>query len=137
MRRFVLTAALLLCAWAGAAPTSLPPSPTRWVTDSDCVATVLNVTVATSVTTFQQLTAALEGAGLTSASRKYMVAWDDGDATGAFCGLGESMPDSSVGSLNKNETQAAGAMFAAVEPNCWTAFVAGHEIMHTLGITSS
>lgn len=34
MRRFVLTAALLLCAWAGAAPTSLPPSPTRWVTDS-------------------------------------------------------------------------------------------------------
>jgi hypothetical protein len=105
----------------------------RWVTDSNCVATVLNVTVATSVTTFQQLTAALEGAGLTPNTRKYMVAWDDGDATGAFCGLGESMPDSSAGSGNKNETQVLGAMFAAVEPSCWTAPIAGHEIMHTLG----
>jgi uncharacterized protein len=34
VRRFVLTTALLLCAWAGAAQTSLPPAPTRWVTDS-------------------------------------------------------------------------------------------------------
>jgi hypothetical protein len=105
----------------------------RFVTDSSCVATVLNISVATTVTTFSQLVTALQGAGLTASNRKYVVAWDDGDATGAFCGLGETMPDSTVGSGNQNETQPIGAMFAALERSCWTRFVASHELMHTFG----
>ena len=105
----------------------------RWVHDSNCVATVLNITVATTVTTFSDLVSALQAQGLTATNRKYLIAWDDGDATGAFCGLGETMPDSTAGATNQNETQPIGAMFAAAEPNCWTTTVAAHELMHTLG----
>ena len=105
----------------------------RWVTDGSCAPTVLNITVASTVTTFSDLMSALEAQHLTSKDRKYLVAWDDSDTTDSFCGLGESMPDSSAGATNRNETQPLGAMFAAVQPSCWTASVAAHEIMHTLG----
>lgn len=105
----------------------------RWVTDRSCNPTVLNITVGTSVTTFSQLIDALEGKGLTSRSRKYLVAWDDSDATDAFCGLGMSMPDATAGPTNGNETQPIGPLIAAMQPSCWTGPVAAHEVMHTLG----
>jgi hypothetical protein len=105
----------------------------RWVTDRSCNPTVLNIKVASSVTTFSQLIAALEAQNLTSRSRKYLVAWDDSDATDSFCGLGMSMPDATAGPTNRNETQPIGPMIAAMQPSCWTGPVAAHEIMHTLG----
>lgn len=105
----------------------------RWVVDQTCTPTVRNVVVADGVTTFPQLVDALEAQDLTSRDRKYLVAWDDSDTTDAFCGLGQSIPDSSPGLRNGNETQPLGAMFAAVQPSCWTGSVAAHEIMHTLG----
>ncbi|MCB1031856.1 MAG: fibronectin type III domain-containing protein, partial [Acidimicrobiales bacterium] len=74
-----------------------------------------------------------EAKGLTSKTRKFVVAWDDTDSVDSFCGLGNSIPDTTPGSSNLNEAQTFGAMFAAVEPQCWTADVAAHEMMHTLG----
>jgi hypothetical protein len=105
----------------------------RWVTDQTCSPTVLNITVANSVTTFPQLMDALEAQNLTSRNRKYLVAWDDSDTTDSFCGLGQSMPDDTAGPTNRNETQTLGPMIAALQPTCWTGAVAAHEIMHTLG----
>jgi hypothetical protein len=109
----------------------------RWVTDSDCAPTVLDITVGNTVTTFPQIVDALEAQRLTSPSRKYLVAWDDADTTDPFCGLGQSMPDATAGPTNANETQPIGPMFAAVQPTCWTGAVAAHEIMHTLGAVQS
>ena len=105
----------------------------RWVTDSSCVPTVLHVTVPNDVTDFSALVSALQDEGYKGVDRKYLVAWDDGDSTAAFCGLGETMPYDTPGSTNPNETQPLGAMFAAIEPNCWRPSVAAHEVMHTLG----
>ncbi len=105
----------------------------RWAHDASCVPTVLVLTVANTVTDFSGLVSALEAQGLTSSSRKYLVAWDDGDATASFCGLGQTMPDSKAGPTNNNETQPIGALFAALEPDCWSTYVAAHELMHTLG----
>jgi hypothetical protein len=109
----------------------------RWVTDVNCSATVLNVTVGSTVTSFSQLVDALAAANLTSTSRKYLVAWDDSDTSDSFCGLGEVYPDATAGPTNRNETQPMGAMFAAVQPACWTGSVAAHEVMHTLGAVQS
>ena len=108
----------------------------RWVTDSSCSPTVLKVTLASTVTTFDQLLAALKassGPNLTDVSRKYLVAWDDGDATDHYCGLSETMPDSKAGPTNANETQPLGAMFATAETGCWTGPLLTHELMHSLG----
>jgi hypothetical protein len=105
----------------------------RWAVNSACSPTVLNTTVANDVTTFAQLVDALEAQNLTSDTRKYLVAWDDSDTTDAFCGLGQLIPDNRAGPTNYNETQPLGAMFAAVQPSCWTGLVAAHEILHTLG----
>jgi hypothetical protein len=105
----------------------------RWVTDPSCNPTVLNITVGSTVSTFAQLVDALEAKGLTSRTRKYLVAWDDSDGTEPFCGLGQYMPDATAGPTNANETQPIGGLFAAVQPQCWTSAVAAHELMHTLG----
>jgi hypothetical protein len=109
----------------------------RWVTDGNCNPTVVNITVANTVTTFAGLVDALEAKSLTSRTRKYLVAWDDSDTTDSFCGLGQLMPDSAAGATNANETQPLGAMFAAVQPSCWVSAVAAHEVMHTLGAVQS
>lgn len=105
----------------------------RWAVDRTCTPTVVNVVVGNDVTTFAALVDALEAKGLTSRLRKYVVAWDDSDTTDSFCGLGEWMTDDTAGPTNRNETQPIGAMFAAVQPSCWTGSVVAHEIMHTLG----
>ena len=105
----------------------------RWVHDSSCTAVVLDEVVPDTVASFAGLVGALQQKGLTSTSRKYLVAWDDAQTAGAFCGLGQLMPDSSPGLNNESETQPTGALFAAVQPVCWTPSVAAHEVMHTLG----
>ena len=105
----------------------------RWAVSSACTPTVLNVVVADTVTSFDQLLAALKAQNFTAADRKYIVAWDDTDRVDSFCGLGQVMPDDKPGPTNWNETQPLGAMIAAVEPSCWVGELAAHELIHTLG----
>lgn len=105
----------------------------RWVTDTGCQPTILDLTlpagtITSDWTTFRQ---AMIGAGYNAPDRKYLVFAD----ANAICGLGDVYSDDRPYS-NYNDGYASGGMFARVDTGCWTnprTSSAAHEVLHTLG----
>ena len=90
----------------------------RWVTDSSCNPSILDVTISGSASgDFTTMIDELRDRGFTDPSRKYLV-WLDGSNT--YCGIGQYYGDSSPDQGNHNN--GAVAMFARVDNPagaCW------------------
>jgi len=99
----------------------------RYVTDTNCRATVANVTIAQSeMATVDTITNAIKAQGYNRADRKYIV-WFDKDGCGLAFGNGGN---DSPGASNPYN---AGPHYATVGTGCWSWQATGHELLHTLG----
>lgn len=100
----------------------------RWVTDPDCLPTVVEHVVPDGMTEFPQVLVDLTAAGLRPLDRKLLVAHE----VGTYCGLGDVETDDRPGLENLNNTQTQALTGAVAEP-CWDWPLAAHELGHTLG----
>src|SRR5262249_36340268 len=108
----------------------------RFVTDSSCTPTIVDVTISPgSSSDFSAMMSEVRGKGLSDPGRKYLV-WVDN--SNAYCGIGQYYGDESPDQNNYNN--GAVAMFARVDKACWgllggpgTHSVEAHELTHTLG----
>ncbi len=106
----------------------------RWVHGADCALDVDVVTMATTGDDSLGATiGALQSAGYSSASRKYLV-WVDANV---YCGIAQLYADSDAAN---NYNDGAFAMYARVDNGCWGYSyppVEAHELMHNLGAVQS
>ncbi|MEW6152362.1 MAG: DUF4214 domain-containing protein [Actinomycetota bacterium] len=105
----------------------------RFVHDSSCVPTVLNVTLSSAGDdTFTNTINELRALGHNRSDRKYMV-WMDSNV---YCGIAQVYNDDRPGQDNPNNgiSQVPG-MVARVDRACWGSAnsVELHELVHTLG----
>lgn len=99
----------------------------RFVHDSTCVPTVLNLTLSASGddnlnNTINQL----QGLGFNRSDRKYMIFMD----ANVLCGVGTMVADDRPGQENWNNQ---GPDYARIDAGCWSGDIAAHEHMHTMG----
>ncbi|MDE9366596.1 hypothetical protein PZ938_13365 [Luteipulveratus sp. YIM 133132] len=103
----------------------------RFVTDSQCIPTVIPVQVSSSaLSDFGSMMSALQQQGYTRQDRKYTVF---GDAN-VYCGIGEFTGDSRKTSSNQSNY---GPSFARTDANCWGSEVIAHELGHNLGAVNN
>jgi hypothetical protein len=99
----------------------------RFVHDSSCVLSVLNVVLSpTGDDNFTNTRADLSSLGYNLASRKYMLFVD----ANVYCGIGTIWSDDQPGAGNLNNV---GTSYARTDAGCWGAHAAAHELMHNLG----
>jgi hypothetical protein len=100
----------------------------RWVTDTACQPTVLNVTLsAAGDDDIYKTRDELRSQGYNRSDRKYVV-WMDASV---YCGIAFIESDDSPGSTNRNNGIVQGLVSRA-DTACWGS-VEAHELMHTLG----
>ncbi len=113
----------------------------RWVVDSQCVPVIAHIVLPAgslglatdSDGGFNATINAMEAAGYTSDSRKYLMFVEADN----LCGIAQVYPSSAKAS---NFNNGYAPMFARVDSACWTSTyhsVASHELMHTLGSVMS
>jgi alpha-tubulin suppressor-like RCC1 family protein len=99
----------------------------RFVHDSTCTPTVLNVTVSPSGDdNLGNTITQLEQAGYERTDRKYMIFMD----ANVLCGVGTMVADDRPGQENWNNQ---GPDYARIDAGCWSGDIAAHEHMHTMG----
>ncbi|HEY1368425.1 MAG TPA: hypothetical protein VGF23_14985 [Gaiellaceae bacterium] len=100
----------------------------RFVHDSNCVPSVLDVTLqnAAGDDTFGNTTTQLSNLGYNLANRKYMLFVD----ANVYCGIGNIRGDDSPGAGNLNNV---GPSYGRTDSGCWGGSVPAHELMHNLG----
>jgi plastocyanin len=102
----------------------------RWVTDSSCQLSVLNVTLsATGDDDIYKTRDELKAQGFGRADRKYAV-WMDANV---YCGIGFVESDDSAASTNRNNGNASvPGLVSRTDAQCW-GMAEAHELMHNLG----
>jgi hypothetical protein len=100
----------------------------RFVTDSSCVPSVLDVTLqdATGDDTFGNTTTQLANLGYNRSDRKYMLFVD----ANVYCGIGNIKGDDQPGAANVNNS---GPSYGRTDSGCWGGATPAHELMHNLG----
>ncbi|HYN98430.1 MAG TPA: hypothetical protein VEU28_02025 [Actinomycetota bacterium] len=99
----------------------------RFVHDSTCTPTVVNVTLsATGDDNLGNTINQLEDLGYNRSDRKYMIFMD----ANALCGVGTMVADDRPGQENWNNQ---GPDYARIDAGCWSGDIAAHEHMHTMG----
>ncbi len=99
----------------------------RFVTNPDCTINVANVAInADAVNGFGRMIEALRQNGFAQGERKYLMFAD----VKYYCGIAQVGYDDSAGADNQHNF---GPMYARVDSGCWSARLAAHELMHTLG----
>ncbi len=105
----------------------------RFVTDSSCAISVLNVTLQTSSgdDNYSNTVQELQALGYNASNRKYAVFVDNN----IYCGIGSLWDNDSVSSSNPNNF---GSSYATVHTGCWLdsgtdGQPIAHELMHNLG----
>ncbi|CAN5844512.1 hypothetical protein BH23ACT12_BH23ACT12_13930 [soil metagenome] len=99
----------------------------RFVHDSTCAPTILNIALSASGddnlnNTINQL----EDLGYNRSDRKYMIFMDANE----LCGVGTMVADDRPGQENWNNQ---GPDYARIDAGCWSGDIAAHEHMHTMG----
>jgi alpha-tubulin suppressor-like RCC1 family protein len=99
----------------------------RFVHDSTCTPSVLNLTLSASGddnlnNTINQL----QELGFERSDRKYMIFMD----ANVLCGVGTMVADDRPGQENWNNQ---GPDYARIDAGCWSGDIAAHEHMHTMG----
>jgi len=99
----------------------------RFVHDSSCTPTILNLTVSPSgdddmTNTINEL----QAAGYNRSDRKYLIFMD----AKVLCGVGTMMVDDRPGQENWNNF---GPDYARIDSGCWSGHIAAHEHMHMMG----
>ena len=100
----------------------------RWVTDANCLPTVLEHTVPADTPGFGEMLVDLGDHGLRPVNRKLLIAAN----FGGYCGFGEVESDDRPGPENLGQTQEHG-LGGSVDEICWGFPAAAHELFHTLG----
>lgn len=99
----------------------------RWVTDAGCVPVVPVVTVPQmALVEFADTITTLQGMGYDREDRIYVLFTD----AERYCGIGNFEGDEQPGPDNASNI---GPAYARVDAPCWSAQVAAHELLHTLG----
>lgn len=132
----------LIRQWAGVTESSFVDSAAqtggvrriRWVHDANCILDVDTLVVsATADDTFSATISALQSAGYTSSSRKYLL-WVDANV---YCGIAQLYTDDDA---SNNYNDGTFPMYARVDSGCWgysSPSVEAHELMHNLGAVQS
>lgn len=103
----------------------------RFVTDADCVPTIIPVQVSGSAMgNFGQMINELRNAGYDSTRRKYTVFAD----ANVYCGIGEFAGDTRKTDQNYSNF---GPSFARTDAGCWGPQVIAHELGHNLGAVNN
>jgi hypothetical protein len=99
----------------------------RWLTDANCVPTVVKVVMTpTGDDSFSNTISELQAAGLSRTDRKYVV-WVDSNV---YCGIGNVKGDDTPGETNANNV---GPSYGRTDRGCWGGYTEAHELMHNLG----
>lgn len=99
----------------------------RFVHDSSCTPTVLNLTLSSSGDdNLSNTITELQQAGYNRSDRKYMVFVD----ANVLCGVGTMSIDDRPGQENWNNI---GPDYARIDAGCWSGDIAAHEHMHNMG----
>jgi alpha-tubulin suppressor-like RCC1 family protein len=99
----------------------------RFVQDSSCAPTVLDVTVSpTGDGDFGNTISEVEALGFGRSDRVYMMFVD----ANVYCGVGTLSGDDSTSQNNWNNI---GPSYGRIDAGCWSGWVAAHEHMHNLG----
>ncbi|MFJ3788918.1 RICIN domain-containing protein [Kitasatospora sp. NPDC090091] len=103
----------------------------RFVTESDCTASVLNVQVSDSeIADFNATNRALAAQGFNRKDRKYMMFTD----AKVYCGIGTFAGDERPGQDNLSNF---GPSYGRTDSGCWGGHTAAHELGHNLGAVSN
>jgi hypothetical protein len=99
----------------------------RYVHDSNCLPTVIDVQVSTAGDdNFANTESELLSNGYNRSDRKYVVFVD----AAVYCGIGDIVGDDSPGATNLSNSSVS---FARIDNGCWSAAIPAHELMHGLG----
>ena len=106
----------------------------RYVTDSSCNLSVLDVQLSTTGDdTINNTISELRSQGFTRSDRKYLI-WMDANV---YCGIAQVYSDDSAGANNlANGNSSIQGEVARVDNSCWGLSgqsIEAHELMHTLG----
>ncbi|MEV6208953.1 RICIN domain-containing protein [Kitasatospora sp. NPDC051914] len=103
----------------------------RFVTESDCTASVLNVELsASSLQEFGASNKALAAQGFNRKDRKYMIFAD----AKVYCGIGTFNGDERPGQDNLSNF---GPSYGRTDNGCWGGSTAAHELGHNLGAVNN
>ncbi|MFB7616031.1 RICIN domain-containing protein [Kitasatospora sp. NPDC056181] len=103
----------------------------RFVTESDCTASVLNVQISDSeIQDFNASNRALAAQGFNRKDRKYMMFTD----AKVYCGIGTFAGDERPGQDNLSNF---GPSYGRTDSGCWGGSTAAHELGHNLGAVSN
>ncbi|GHG53511.1 hypothetical protein GCM10018779_15550 [Streptomyces griseocarneus] len=103
----------------------------RYVTESDCTASVLNVEVTDgSLAEFGAMNNALAAKGFNRRDRKYMIFAD----AQVYCGIGTFNGDERPGSDNLSNF---GPSYGRTDSGCWGGSTPAHELGHNLGAVNN
>ncbi|MGW2375414.1 RICIN domain-containing protein [Kitasatospora sp. NPDC001683] len=103
----------------------------RYVTDSNCTASVLDVEVsAAALGNWSAANGEVVDKGFNRRDRKYMMFTD----AQVYCGLGSFANDDRAGQDNPSNF---GPSYARIDSGCWGAHAAAHELGHNLGAVSN
>ncbi|MFB7670374.1 RICIN domain-containing protein [Kitasatospora purpeofusca] len=103
----------------------------RFVTESDCSASVLNIQVSDAeMADFNTSNRAIAAQGLNRKDRKYMIFAD----AKVYCGIGTFAGDERPGQDNLSNF---GPSYGRTDSGCWGGHTAAHELGHNLGAVSN
>ncbi|MFH8384521.1 RICIN domain-containing protein [Kitasatospora sp. NPDC018058] len=103
----------------------------RFVTESDCTASVLNVQISDSeIQDFNASNRALAAQGFNRKDRKYMMFTD----AKVYCGIGTFAGDERPGQDNLSNF---GPSYGRTDSGCWSGSTAAHELGHNLGAVNN
>ncbi|MFF0411050.1 RICIN domain-containing protein [Kitasatospora sp. NPDC004745] len=103
----------------------------RFVTESDCTASVLNVQISDSeIQDFNASNRALAAQGYNRKDRKYMMFTD----AKVYCGIGTFAGDERPGQDNISNF---GPSYGRTDSGCWGGSTAAHELGHNLGAVNN
>lgn len=103
----------------------------RYVTESDCTASVLDVEVDSgSLGEFGAMNQALAAKGYDRRDRKYMIFAD----AQVYCGIGTFNGDERPGQDNLSNF---GPSYGRTDSGCWSGSTAAHELGHNLGAVNN
>ncbi len=103
----------------------------RFVTESDCSASVLNVQISDAeIQDFNASNRALAAQGFNRKDRKYMMFTD----AKVYCGIGTFAGDERPGQDNLSNF---GPSYGRTDSGCWSGSTAAHELGHNLGAVNN
>ncbi|MFI8344025.1 RICIN domain-containing protein [Streptomyces sp. NPDC085639] len=103
----------------------------RYVTETDCTPTVLNIELpASALAEFSATNRALAAKGLDRRDRKYMIFAD----TQIYCGIGTFNGDERPSQDNQSNF---GPSYGRTDSGCWGGHTAAHELGHNLGAVNN